>query len=188
MLEETGMQVKAVRNFLDIEELFDVWKHINHYFVCELIEDTGSRHLTEAEESAGCTYVWKPLDEALEIFGNYEDYHESDIAVYGLYKREYKALEAYMEYAKKNQIDRIRLMEEKAKRLQKALDQFQNGTPLNEEILSDVQDLERYYETVWRDDFEDDEKGKFPPDLKRGILSEDMLYNLLADFDAIKKV
>ena len=28
MLEETGMQVRATKAFLVIEELFDVWKHI----------------------------------------------------------------------------------------------------------------------------------------------------------------
>ena len=35
------------------------------------------------------------LDEALEIFGKYEQYRKTDIAVYGLYKREYAALEAF---------------------------------------------------------------------------------------------
>ena len=30
-------------------------------------------------------------------------------------------------------------------------------------------------------DFEDDEKGKLPHDLKRGVLSEDAVYDLLTD-------
>ncbi len=98
MLEETGMKVRAERGFLDIEELFDVWKHINHYYACELVEETGIQHLTEAEKRAGYTYAWKPLDEALELFGRYEDYHESDVPVYGLYKREHAALMEYREY------------------------------------------------------------------------------------------
>lgn len=87
-----------------------------------------------------------------------------------------------------NQIERISLMEEKADRVRNALDQLRDAAELYKEILPDVKDLERYYETVWRDDFEDDEKGKFPPELKRGILSEDALYNLLTDFDAIRKM
>jgi hypothetical protein len=30
-------------------------------------------------------------------------------------------------------------------------------------------------------DYEDDEAGKLPEDLKRGVLSEDAVYNLLTD-------
>ena len=97
MLEETGLIVKASHHYLDIEELFDVWKHVNHYFVCEYIGDTGEQHLTEAEKKAGCTFVWLPLSEAIAIFGRYEEYHDTNIADYGLYRREYNALLEYKE-------------------------------------------------------------------------------------------
>ena len=33
---------------------------------------------------------------------------------------------------------------------------------------------------AWREDYEADERGEFPPDLKRGVLSQDALYDLLA--------
>lgn len=33
---------------------------------------------------------------------------------------------------------------------------------------------------LWLKDYELDEKGKFPDSLKRGVLSEDGLYNLLS--------
>ena len=95
MLEETGCKTRAVKEYLDIEELFDVWRHINHYYICELVEDTKVQHLTEAEKLAGYTNAWVPIGEALDIFGKYEDYHYKDIAVYGLYKREYAALKEY---------------------------------------------------------------------------------------------
>ncbi|MBR3538822.1 MAG: DUF1653 domain-containing protein [Eubacterium sp.] len=40
--------------------------------------------------------------------------------------------------------------------------------------------LEAYYTTgQWREDYEADERGELPPDLKRGVLSQDGLYNLL---------
>ena len=43
---------------------------------------------------------------------------------------------------------------------------------------------ESYYASrQWMTDFEDDAQGKLPPDLKRGVLSEDAVYNLLADND-----
>ena len=40
--------------------------------------------------------------------------------------------------------------------------------------------LDAYYTSgEWREDFEADERGELPPDLKRGVLSEDALYDLL---------
>ncbi|BDC92123.1 hypothetical protein TRBR_02200 [Treponema bryantii] len=41
----------------------------------ELVEETGKLYLTEAEAKAGCICVWKTLEEPLEIFGRYEDFH-----------------------------------------------------------------------------------------------------------------
>lgn len=39
-----------------------------------------------------------------------------------------------------------------------------------------------YYESpLWRKDFQLDEKGLLPKDLKRGILSEDGIYNYLTE-------
>lgn len=44
--------------------------------------------------------------------------------------------------------------------------------------------LLRYYEGgVWLKDYEADEKGLLPKDLKRGVLSEDGVYNLIAELD-----
>ena len=40
--------------------------------------------------------------------------------------------------------------------------------------------LDAYYTSgKWREDYEADERGELPPDLKRGILSQDALYDLL---------
>ncbi len=97
LLEETGIEVKAAEEYLEIEELFEDWRHINHYFVCEIKRDTGTVHLTEAEKDAGYKNVWLPIDEAIEIFGGYERFHKTNIADYGLYRREHYALKAYKE-------------------------------------------------------------------------------------------
>ena len=87
--------VRAKEEYLEIEELFLDWNHINHYFICELIKDTGSINLTKAEKEAGCTFKWLTMEEALNIFGRYEDYHQTNIADFGLYRREYFALKEY---------------------------------------------------------------------------------------------
>ena len=40
--------------------------------------------------------------------------------------------------------------------------------------------LDAYYTSgQWREDYEADERGELPPDLKRGVLSQDTLYDLL---------
>ena len=40
--------------------------------------------------------------------------------------------------------------------------------------------LDTYYTSgEWQDDYEADERGELPPDLKRGVLSQDALYDLL---------
>ena len=55
------------------------------------------------------------------------------------------------------------------------------------ERFLDIQDaimkLEEYYASDWQEDFEADENGELPPDLKRGVLSEDGLYDLLEEND-----
>lgn len=43
-----------------------------------------------------------------------------------------------------------------------------------------IRDLEKYYsDGQWLSDYELDERGVLPPGLKRGVLAEDTLYNLL---------
>ena len=47
---------------------------------------------------------------------------------------------------------------------------------------ADVALLKEYLDSgQWRLDYEADEAGEIPSDLKRGVLSEDGLYNLLTD-------
>ena len=99
ILEETGYEVMPLKEFLEIEELFywdKNWQHIQHYFTCKIIINTNKVNLTESEKRAGCIIKWINIDEALNIFGNYEKYRKYDIATYGLYRREYLAIKAYL--------------------------------------------------------------------------------------------
>lgn len=77
---------------------------------------------------------------------------------------------------------------ERIKKQEAAFDQVQDFFNRLESLLEEAQQikpllsgLETYYETDWRADFEADEQGQLPADLKRGVLSEDGLYNLLTD-------
>ena len=60
-----------------------------------------------------------------------------------------------------------------ARSLEWALENWEAAQP-------SLETLAAYYEgPLWREDFEADEAGKLPPELKRGVLSEDGLYDLL---------
>ena len=50
------------------------------------------------------------------------------------------------------------------------------------EIQAKIQRLSKYYGSdQWRSDFSADEAGRLPKSLRRGVLSEDGLWNLLSD-------
>jgi hypothetical protein len=45
-----------------------------------------------------------------------------------------------------------------------------------------IRELSAYYGSdTWKQDLADDEAGHFPRDMKRGVLSEDGIWNLLED-------
>ena len=55
-----------------------------------------------------------------------------------------------------------------------------------EDFKSDLDALKDYMESgQWKEDFEADAAGQIPAEVKRGVLSEDALYNLLHDADTI---
>ena len=65
-------------------------------------------------------------------------------------------------------------------RLEQALEDFATLQP-------DIAELEAYYTSPqWRKDFEADEAGKLPKDLKRGVLSEDGIYDLLTNYQCLQ--
>ena len=86
-------------------------------------------------------------------------------------------------------IERIKYLEKnydeclaKIKKLKADVEDFKT-------IYPKIADLEKYYEDgSFQEDYKLDEEGMIPQDLKRGILSEDAIYDLLMDFDQIKEI
>ncbi len=63
---------------------------------------------------------------------------------------------------------------------------LRSGVPLSgaPDFQEKIQELADYYDSPeWLEDFEADEAGLLPADLKRGVLSEDGVYNLLDEFE-----
>ncbi len=84
------------------------------------------------------------------------------------------------------QIERIRHYESLLDRIAPVLENLEEALDAFDGIQDDVKELSAYYESdEWRDDFEADDAGKFPKDLKRGVLSEDGIYDVLSDHYAL---
>ena len=81
-----------------------------------------------------------------------------------------------------NQIERIQCMEhnldsaaEAVQHLSNALDAYTTSRPQLQELID-------YYESPqWLADYDADNAGLIPTDLKRGVLSQDAVYDLLAE-------
>lgn len=90
---------------------------------------------------------------------------------------------------REQQIKRIEQMEsclndakEAVKNVSKALEDFM-------EAQNKVIALENYYQGgCWRKDVEDDNAGLLPDYLKRGVLTEDAIYDLLTDNDELLEI
>lgn len=85
------------------------------------------------------------------------------------------------------QIMRIQEMEVILDRANAAVARLREAQAAFQEMKPELQKLIDYYQSEqWRQDFEDDADGKLPSGLKRGVLSEDAVYDLLteiADFE-----
>ena len=80
------------------------------------------------------------------------------------------------------QIERIRQMELRMERAAKAVMELSAALDNYEAVQEDIAALEQYYGgETWKQDYADDEAGLLPEDLKRGVLSEDGIWNLLSD-------
>ena len=87
---------------------------------------------------------------------------------------------------RETQIARICRMEEILDKSGKAVRDLQEALERYIALEEEIRELELYYTGgQWQKDFADDEAGKFPRDLKRGVLSEDAVYDFLTLRDEV---
>lgn len=88
-----------------------------------------------------------------------------------------------------DQIERIICMEQRMDRVSMAAEELRKAMDELKDMKDDIDRLKEYYESgLWRQDYEDDEAGKLPEDLKRGVLSQDTLFDLLEETDALYRM
>ena len=79
-----------------------------------------------------------------------------------------------------SRIDRIKKMEAILDEANASLDELETAVSRYADLQNKIEKLEAYYTGgQWRKDYEADEAGKLPKVLKRGVLSEDAVYDLL---------
>ena len=82
----------------------------------------------------------------------------------------------------KKQIARIRLMERRLNQALAAVKRLDSALEKYEAAQEAIAALSEYYGSdLWKQDFAADEAGLLPEGLKRGVLSEDGIWNLLTD-------
>ena len=88
----------------------------------------------------------------------------------------------------KEQIKRIRKMERSYNRACKVAAALRKDLEAMDKLGQKIAELEEYQRSgLWLQDFEADERGELPEDLRRGVLSEDGLYILLEDLSKFRK-
>ncbi len=87
---------------------------------------------------------------------------------------------------KQARIERISLMEDRFDEVTRVLAALDEAIDEYEDFKCEIDALRDYMDSgQWKEDFEADEAGLIPSDVKRGVLSEDGLYNLLQDAGTI---
>lgn len=96
LAEETGNVVDAEGPLLIIEEYYGNRKYTSEYYSCTILSKTNTC-LTEEEKLVGIEPRWIPVMAALEVFSQYEKLSADQEMKSGLYRREYAAIQYYLE-------------------------------------------------------------------------------------------
>ncbi len=92
--EETGYIVKPALHFLTINEYYEEYKFISHYFLCD-ITGKSEQSLTANEIKRGLIPEWISPDLMLELYSKHNDFAADNEEKRGAYLREYTALTEY---------------------------------------------------------------------------------------------
>lgn len=78
-------------------------------------------------------------------------------------------------------VKRIEKMEKSFDKAQNAGVKLKKALEAYSKALTDIKAISDYYGNEWKRDYAADENGELPPELKRGVLSEDGLWNFFDD-------
>ena len=209
LIEELGARVEVLCKIGVVEDYYNlIHRHnINHYYLCKVVS-FGEKHLTQDEvESFHLSTLKLTYDEAVL------EYETCAMTKLGrlIANRELPVLRRAKEIldqmrdnitarseSEETVISRIKNMEFYLDEILtafhsanvrdiavdiKTISEIYEQNPLLKRHIDCLRD---YYDSgLWLLDYELDERGELPTDLKRGVLAQDTLYNLFSDIDRI---
>ncbi len=92
--EETGYIVKPVFHYLTINEYYEEYKFISHYFLCDIIGES-EQNLTANEIKRGLVPEWISPNKVFDLYSKHGDFAIANEDKRGAYLREYTALKEY---------------------------------------------------------------------------------------------
>ena len=95
--EETGVIVKVQKPIIMVNEYYEDWKYITHYFICEAVGEAQT-HLTNEEVSRGLAPEWIDIEFIRDLWSRHNEFKREETR--GSYLREYTALCEYFEVTK----------------------------------------------------------------------------------------
>ncbi|MGM9658560.1 MAG: NUDIX domain-containing protein [Eubacteriales bacterium] len=99
ILEETGYITESIKEFLIINEYYEEYRYISHYFVCR-VSGIGVRKLTESERKRGLVPEWIDIRSFADIVSKHREYAAVNEEKRGAYLREYTAITQYLDSLK----------------------------------------------------------------------------------------
>ena len=85
-------------------------------------------------------------------------------------------------------IERIKQMEQRLDRATAAVEALEAAIEQYSAVSEDIASLDTYLGSPeWHADRDDDEAGRLPKELRRGVLSEDAIWNLLERHRELQK-
>ena len=95
VLEETGYIVKPMEEFLIMNEYYEEYRYISHFFICKVIGQ-GEQKLTEVEKKRGLIPKWVDVPFFVDIVSKHQKYAATNEEKRGAYLREYTAITEYL--------------------------------------------------------------------------------------------
>ncbi len=92
--EETGILVEVKDLIITVNEYYEDWKYITHYYICEAVGEAET-HLTKEEISRGLVPEWVDIEFIRELWSRHDEFEREETR--GSYLREYTALREYLE-------------------------------------------------------------------------------------------
>ena len=95
--EETGLIVEVKALIITVNEFYEDWKYITHYFICEAV-GSSERNPTSEEIQRGLVPEWVDINFIRNLWSRHDEFEREETR--GSYLREYTALCEYFEVTK----------------------------------------------------------------------------------------